>query len=106
MNPENRAFDFDFIVIGSGFGGSVAAYRGTEGVPRRGDGNGAALASTRLSADQLVVASLVLAAEVGVAWIFQHAFLSSRHHPAWLRGRRRLHHLCGYVAAGSGQDLG
>ncbi|HXZ79486.1 MAG TPA: GMC family oxidoreductase [Terriglobales bacterium] len=27
MRPENRAFDFDFIVIGSGFGGSVASYR-------------------------------------------------------------------------------
>ena len=27
MTPGNQQFDFDFIVIGSGFGGSVAAYR-------------------------------------------------------------------------------
>lgn len=30
VQPDNRRFDFDYIVIGSGFGGSVSAFRLTE----------------------------------------------------------------------------
>jgi flavin-dependent dehydrogenase len=39
------SFDYDVIIIGSGFGGSVAALRAAEkGLPRRGHGVRQALA--------------------------------------------------------------
>ena len=59
-----------------------------------------------LAEDQLVSASLVLAAQPGAARLLQHALLPARHHPAWLRGRRRIDHVRVHHAASAGQGLG
>ncbi len=59
----------------------------------RRDGDGPALDAGESAADQLVAASLVLAAEPGAARLLQHALLPPRHHPARLRRGRRFHHL-------------
>ncbi len=43
-NPDDTAYDYDVIVVGSGFGGSVhgpQAHR--EGLPRRSAGSGPSL---------------------------------------------------------------
>ncbi len=77
-----------------------------ERLPRRGDGDGAPLDSREPAANELVTASLVLAAQPGVARLLQHAIFPPRHHPAWLRGGRRLHHLRLHHAASAGQSVG
>ena len=56
MRDNPRQYDFDFIVVGSGFGGSVSALRLTrEGLPRRRDGDGPPLDAENLPQTQLVI---------------------------------------------------
>lgn len=60
------ALDYDVIVVGSGFGGSVAAMlRDREGLPRRRHGGRAAVPGVRHPEDELAFQEVRLAARVG-----------------------------------------
>ena len=103
----DRQFDFDYIVIGSGFGGSVSALRLAEkGYRVAVMEMGRRWTPREPAAHQLVDSSLVLAAAPRVARLLQHAILPPCHHPARLRGRRRFHHLCQYLASRARQSVG
>ncbi len=107
MHSHERQFDFDFIVIGSGFGGSVSAHRLVEKgykVARYRDGSAL---DTRLSAaQQLVDPSLVLAPQTRPAWLLQHALFPARDHIPWLCCGRRIDYLRLHSANPAAKSLG
>ncbi len=70
--PDMSTFDYDVVVIGSGFGGSVTAPRLAEKGYRVGAGGGPALRRRRIPADVLAAADLPgrrdLAATASCGW--------------------------------------
>ena len=101
------SYDFDFIVVGSGFGGSVTAHRLTE----KGYKVAVMEMGRRWTPENLPHTSWSLhrwfwRPSSGFARVLQHALLPACHHPAWLRRRRRFDHLCLHAAAPAGQSLG
>ena len=99
--------DFDFIVIGSGFGGSVSAHRLTEkGYRVAVMEMGRRWTPENLPIDQLAALALDLAAGPRVARLLQHRALPPRVDHAWLCGGRRVHHLRQYAAGPGRLDLG
>jgi hypothetical protein len=77
-----------------------------EGLPRCGDGDGAALDAGESAGDKLVTASVVLASEAGAARLFQHAILPARDHSPRMRGGRRLDYVCHDDVAASRKGVG
>ncbi len=107
MQDNTRQYDFDLHRRGLRLRRQrqrAAAQR--KGLSRRGDGDGPPLDAREPAEHQLVAESLVLAAQPGAARLLQHALFPPRDHPARLRRRRRLHHLCLHHAASAGQSVG
>ena len=107
MPSDSGEYDFDFIVIGSGFGGSVTAHRLVEkGYRVAVMEMGRRWTPETLAAHQLVHSSLVLASQSRVAGLLQHEIFQACHHSARLCSRRRIHHLRLYTPSTSRQSLG
>ena len=107
MTGPNNQFDFDFIVIGSGFGGSVSAHRLVEkGYRVAVMEMGRRWNSKQPAAHQLVDPSLFLASPPWPARLFQHAVLQARDHLPWLRGGWRIDHLRKHFACSFRKSLG
>ena len=96
MASQNSEFDFDFIVIGSGFGGSVSAHRLVE----KGYRVAVMEMGRRWTPENLPKTSWSLH-----RWFWRpgiaHALLPARHHSAWMCGGRRVDYVCLYHAASS-----
>ena len=107
MTHCDNQFDFDFIVIGSGFGGSVSALRLVEkGYQVAVMEMGRRWTPDNSAAHQLVHPSLVLASQTRPAWLLQHPVLQARNHLPWLCGRWRIHHLRLHLASSSRESVG
>ncbi len=105
--PGDNQFDFDFIVIGSGFGGSVSALRLVE----KGYKVAVMEMGRRWTPDNLPRTSWSIRRwfwrpNLGLRGFFNHAVFPARHHLSWLRGRRRIHHLCLHFASSSRESVG
>ena len=105
---DKRPFDFDFIVIGSGFGGSVSAHRLVE----KGYKVAVMEMGRRWTPDNLPRTSWSIhrwfwRPRLGLRFL-QYAAVSACNHLSWLRGRRRIHHLCLHLTSASPEsvDLG
>ena len=99
--------DFDFIVIGSGFGGSVSAHRLAE----KGYRVAVMEMGRRWKAEdfpqvELEDLAVDLEARPRSPRLLQYQGLPARADPARLRGWRRLHHLCQHAAGPEGLGVG
>ena len=102
-----QVMDFDFIVVGSGFGGSVSAHRLTEKGYRVAVMEMGRRWTPRESAHhELADLALDLAAGTGAARLLQYRPLPPRDDHARLRGRRRVHHVRQYLLVPGRRDLG
>ena len=107
MPSETPNCDYDFIIVGSGFGGSVSALRLTE----KGYRVAVMEMGRRWTPENLPRTSWSLRRwfwrpSLSLQGFFSMRLLSPRHHPAWMRRRRRFDHLCLHAAASAGQGLG
>ena len=109
VRSDRRPFDFDFVVIGSGFGGSVSALRLVE----KGYTVAVIEMGRRWTPDNLPRTSWSIhrwfwRPRLGLRGFFNMRLFPARYHLSWLRGRRRIHHLCLYLASSSREsvDLG
>ena len=104
---RQQVMDFDFIVVGSGFGGSVSAHRLTEKGYRVGVMEmGRRWTPENLPTTNWQIWRLDLAAGPRAARLLQHRSLPPRFDHARLRGGRRVHHLRQYLAGPGRRHLG
>ena len=104
---RNNQFDFDFIVIGSGFGGSVSALRLAE----KGYKVAVMEMGRRWTPDNLPRTSWSIhrwfwRPKLGLRGFFNMRFFRHVTISPWLRGGRRIHHLCLHSAFSSGESVG
>ncbi len=107
MAPREQQFDFDFIVIGSGFGGSVSALRLVE----KGYRVAVMEMGRRWTAENLPRTSWSLhrwfwRPKLGLRGFFNMRFFRHVDHLPRLRRGRRVDHLCLHTASASRQGLG
>jgi choline dehydrogenase-like flavoprotein len=100
-------FDFDFIVIGSGFGGSVSAYRlTTKGYRVAVLEMGRRWKPADLPRTSWSIWRWFWRPKLGLKGFFQHAVFQARDHLSRMCGRRRIDHLRGDLASTARQGMG
>jgi choline dehydrogenase-like flavoprotein len=107
MSRDGNQLDFDFIIVGSGFGGSVSALRLVE----KGYRVAVIEMGRRWTAENLPKTSWQMhrwfwRPEDRIVRLFQHALLPACNHTARLRRGRRVDHVRVHDAEASGQSVG
>ena len=107
MPSRNEQFDFDFIVIGSGFGGSVSAHRLAE----KGYRVAVMEMGRRWTPDNLPHTSWSIhrwfwRPKLGLRGFFNMRFFQACDYSPWLCCGRRIHYIRLYSAGFPGESVG